>query len=421
MISWRDVRVLWGREVRGALRERAVLLNGVLLPLILYPLLLWVAISALGFVSGRSERTPSRVEVSGAEQAYAEIVAALESAPDSSVRLVQRRAGLPVAVSGVTAGDTDVVVEVGAPDPALPAGLEVLVHYDRSRTASRQALGRVEAALHELRDQRLEEAAADLGLPGTIVRPVRVEMVNVSSDQAVGATVLGLMIPLFLVISVALGCLVPAVDTTAGEHERGTWETLMTTPASRASVVTAKYLYVAVFGAVAGMLNVLALSLSLGPMMAPLQGIDETGVGLVVRLAPATLAIMAAGAVILALFFAAAMMPLAAFARTFKDGQALVTPVFYLALLPLLLGQQTDRTLTPALATIPVANVAMAVRDAIQGIFVWPLLAFTAMVNLVLVVGFLSFAVWMLDFEDLTLGTRTGTPWRMLRDRWSTR
>ena len=193
---------------------------------------------------------------------------------------------------------------------------------------------------------------------------------------------------------------------------------LMTTTATRGSVVTAKYLYVAVFGALAGMLNVLALSLSLGPMMAPLQGMGASGTGLVVRLAPAALAVMAAGAVLLALFFAAAMMPLAALARTFKDGQALVTPVFYLALLPLLLGQQTDRTLTPTLATLPVANVAMAVRDAIQGVFTWPLLGVTAAVNLLLVVALLGFARWMLGFEDFVLGTHRGSPWRVLRDRW---
>ncbi len=421
MISWRDVRVLWAREVRGALRERTVVLNSVLLPLILYPLLLWVEISAIGFVNGRSERTPARVEVTGAAAVSLEIVAALESAPDSSIRVGQAPGGLTPALGRVAGGDTDAVVELAGSDAAEAGRLDVVVHYDRSSPRSRRALARVEAALDELRDRRLASAASDLGLSAAAIRPIRVEMVNVSSDEALGATLLGLMIPLFLVISVALGCLVPAVDATAGERERGTWETLMTTTASRASVVTAKYLYVAVFGAVAGMLNVIALSLSLGPMMAPLQGMDASGAGLVVRLAPTALVIMAAGAVLLALFFAAAMMPLAAFARTFKDGQALVTPVFYLALLPLLLGQQTDRTLTPTLAAVPVANVAMAVRDAIQGVFVWPLLGLTAAVNMVLVLAFVAFAGWMLSFEDFVLGTHTGGPWRVLRDRWRAR
>ena len=416
---WRDVRVLWAREVRGALRERSVVVNSILLPLVLYPLLLWVEISAIAFVSGRSERTPAQVQVTGDEARYEEVVTALEEAPDVSIQ-VTRADTLASALARLAAGDVNAVLEVASADgrgaaDVSPRPLDVVVHYDRSADPSRRALARVEAALGELRAQRLEEAAEGLDLPGSSMRPIRVDMVNVSSDEDLVATLLGVMVPLFLVISVALGCLVPAVDATAGERERGTWETLMTTATSRGSVVTAKYLYVAAFGAVAGMLNVLAISFSLGPIMAPLEGLDASGAGLAASLAPMTLLVMAAAAVLLALFFAAAMMPLAAFAQTFKDGQALVTPVFYLALLPLLLGQQTDRTLTPTLAAVPVANVAMAVRDAIQGIFVWPLLGITAVTNLVLVVVCLALARWLLGFEDFVLGTHSGSPLRVLR------
>lgn len=423
-MAWRDIRVLWTREVRSALRERSVVVNSILLPVVLYPFLLWIEISAIAFVSGVSERTPARVEVVGAETGVEAVATALRSAPDSTIHVLGTGSTAAGPLERLGAGDLDAVVEIAPPTragAALPENLRLIVHYDRSSDPSRRALARVEVAVEDLRATRLERAASNLALPLGATDPVRVELANVSTDEALGATVLGIMIPLFLVVSVALGCLVPAVDTTAGERERGTWETLMTTTAPRGSVVTAKYLYVATFGAAAGMLNVTALSLSLGPMMAPLQGIDDGGPGLAVRLAPAALAVMAAGAVLLALFFAAAMMPLAAFARTFKDGQALVTPIFYLALLPLLLGQQSDRTLTPALAVVPVANIAMAVRDAIQGVFVWPLLGVAGLVTALLIIVFLAFARWMLGFEDFVVGSHAGGPWRVLRERWSGR
>ena len=48
---------------------------------------------------------------------------------------------------------------------------------------------------------------------------------------------------------VAVGCFYPAIDSTAGERERSTWETLMTVSASRGSIIAAKYLYVASFAA----------------------------------------------------------------------------------------------------------------------------------------------------------------------------
>ena len=126
---------------------------------------------------------------------------------------------------------------------------------------------------------------------------------------------------------------------------------------------------------------------------------------------------MIVAAIALALFFAAAMMILAAFARTFKDGQAMVQPVFLLAMLPILLGQQTDQTLTPVVAAIPVANAAMMIRDAINGVFLWPLIAETLAVLLAMVIACLLIARAILKFEDLLLGSFDGSFWRFAKER----
>ncbi|MGM0669817.1 MAG: ABC transporter permease, partial [Gemmatimonadota bacterium] len=261
----------------------------------------------------------------------------------------------------------------------------------------------------------LVQSARALGLS----RPDRVlfEVANEdsSTEEDLGALILGMLIPLFLTIMVALGCFYPAVDTTAGERERSTWETLMTTSASRASVVTAKYLYVATTGVVAGALNVLAIFISIGAVMAPLM--EEMG-DVSFRLPLLAIPVMILGAGVLALMFSAGMMILAAFARSFKDGQAMVQPVYFVALIiPLLLGQQTDQTLTPAIAALPVANVAMMIRDAINGIFLWPLIVQSLLVDLVVVLILLAIARFILRFEDFLTGSFDGSFWRFAKDR----
>ena len=192
----------------------------------------------------------------------------------------------------------------------------------------------------------------------------------------------------------------------------------MTVSASRLSVVTAKYFYVATLGITAGMLNVTAIFLSLGAVMAPLMA--EAGApadAFQFSLPLLALPVMIVAAIALALFFAAAMMILAAFARSFKDGQAMVTPVYWLSLLPILLGQQTDQTLTPTIAAIPVANVAMMIRDAINGVFLWPLIAETLAVLMVMVVGCLLLARAVLGFEDFLMGSFDGSFWRFAKER----
>jgi len=120
----------------------------------------------------------------------------------------------------------------------------------------------------------------------------------------------------------------------------------------------------------------------------------------------------------LALLLSAAMMILAAFARTFKDGQAMIQPVYMVAiLLPVLLGQQTDQTLTVKVAAVPIANVAMMIRDAINGIFLWPLILQTLVVDVVMVALCLRLARFVLGFEDVLMGSFDGSFWRFARDR----
>jgi sodium transport system permease protein len=231
-----------------------------------------------------------------------------------------------------------------------------------------------------------------------------------------GALILSSMIPLFLVIMVAFGCFYPAIDATAGERERSTWETLMTVSASRMSVVTAKYLYVATMGIAAGILNVLAMFASMGAVLRPLLQ-EETAGAFEFSFPPMAVPVMMAGAVALGLFFAAAMMILAAFARSFKEGQGMITPVFWMVLLPLTLGRSPDRTLTPMLALVPVANVAQMIKDAIRGIYLWPWIIETIAVELALVVICLIVARFVLRFEDFLLGSFGGSFWRFVSER----
>jgi sodium transport system permease protein len=411
----RDIWVLYSRELRASLRERAIVVNSILMPIFLYPVLLWVMFSGLVFVQGLQEGFGSRIGVvDEAPRAHRPLLDSLEA--DEGVELrssYTEEAGM----ERLRNGELDALLIFRPAPPsgqALPDNFALQVRYDRSEARSQRALSRVEEVADDYRSHWIEESAAELGIRESSFAPFDVRTENVSTESDVGAVILGQMISLFLVVMVALGCFYPAVDTTAGERERSTWETLMTTSASRMSVVTAKYLYVATLGITAGILNVLALFVSMGAVVAPILG-DSTEIQFSLPLL--SVPVMMAGAAALALFFAAAMMILAAFARTFKDGQAMIQPVYWLVFLPFLLGQQTDQTLTPTLAAIPVANIAMMIRDAINGIFLWPLIGLTLAVTLLLVVACLLLARTILGFEDFLLGSYDGSFWRFLRDR----
>ena len=275
-----EIRILYGRELRSALRERTIVVNGILMPIFLYPVLLWVMFSALMFVQGLNEGFTSRVVVEGdVPPAHAALMDSLVAQEEILVLGVEAEdaedegaapAAVPAdPVQALQDGDIDAIVRFLPDDAARVGGADgtienvrVQVLFDRSENRSRMARDRVDGVASGHRTRWLEARAVGLGI-GEVDRALYgVTSENVSTEEELGAMVLGQMLSLFLVIMVALGCFVPSVDTTAGERERSTWETLMTVAASRSSVVAAKYLYVATLGILAGLLNVVAMFLS---------------------------------------------------------------------------------------------------------------------------------------------------------------
>ena len=61
MANGRDIRLLYVRELRSALRERSIVINSILLPLFLYPLLLWLVYTGISFVGGQTQGVSSRI------------------------------------------------------------------------------------------------------------------------------------------------------------------------------------------------------------------------------------------------------------------------------------------------------------------------------------------------------------------------
>ena len=404
-MNWSDIWVLYRRELRSAFRDRTIVMNGVLVPVFMYPIMMWVMMTGLMFVLGQMDRESSRLVILDPPSEHSALIDTLEA--QTNLEIQEDVISEDSAMVLLRAGDLDALVEFLPPTDegsALEDNFQVLIRYDRAIGRSSQASARVESVIADYRSEWLSQQASVLGIPETEHEQFQIVQDNVSTEEQIGTLLMGMMIPMFLVLMIAMGCLMPAIDSTAGERERSTWETLMTVSASRLSVVTSKYFYVATLGILAGVLNVVAMFASIGVIMGPLlMDLGESANAFQFSLSPLALPVMIVAAIALALFFAAAMMILASFARTFKDGQAMVGPVFILAVLPVFLGQQTDQTLTPIVAAIPVANAAMMIRDAINGVFLWPLIAETLAVLLAMVTACLLIARALLKTEDFLL------------------
>jgi sodium transport system permease protein len=405
-MNWTDIRILYLRELRSALRERSIVVNTVLIPILMYPVMLWLLYTGITFVNGQTEDLESRIAIANLPERHAGLHKLL--ADDKTVHILSPAD----PQSAVRNGQLDAAVEffVEAGD-----NFRARITYDESRDQSVRAKTRVEAAINKYKERFLQGIARSHGLNARQWQAFWIESKNISSSRQMGQFILGLVLPLMLIVMLAIGAFHPAIDSTAGERENSTWETVMTLATSRVNIVAAKYLYVATMAFVAGMLNLIAMTFSMRSILSPLGRSDLQPVSF--SIPPASIPVIVLGAILMALFVAAGMMILASFARSYKEGQSLASPFYIALVLPILFMQAPGQEFTLMFALVPVVNIMMMFREAIQGTYRWPLIGVTVFVELISVAVALRLAVAVLHHEDFVTGTYAGTFGQFLRKR----
>jgi sodium transport system permease protein len=343
-----DVALVAAKELRETLRDRRTLVVMVLFPLVVYPLVSLLMAQVMSSHTARGQARRSRVAVVGPLAAAEAVRARLRADArefDAGVVAGVGRADAAADRAAVEAGALDAVAEV----EAGPRGeARVRLVYDEARDESRQAHDRVGAAL------------AGVLAPGCA--PLfSLEDQSVAPRARVGGYVLSKLLPLIVVVMIMLGAFYPAIDITAGERERGTLETILSAPVGRFDLMTGKVIAVATLSTITGLLNMTSMSLTM------VEGIRLVGATTPVAI-PWTRAASTLIVVVPAAFlFAAVMVAIGAMARSFKEAQTLLTPVYFLCFTPSLIAGLGDWDLTAAAALVPGVNVTLLARDLILG------------------------------------------------------
>ncbi len=374
------VRAVFGLEMRSLFRDPRTLFISVILPVLLIPVLLLAAGWIEDRRADREESRTYRVAVTGMDSLMAAELLQVAAAPDGShgedgsrIRRVEvdepLRAleddALDVVVEGFTAGEWDALSEKGEELPGTPAELEgvpvLRVHFHSSRTASREGADFVRARLLDARAARRDSILRAAGLPVSVDAVAPVEAVSLASEREVQGARLGRYLTLILLSLMILGGSAVATDTLAGEKERGTLETLLTTAASREEIINGKLLAVVAVAFGIALVQVVNLWVFLG------MGLIDAAEGFAVNVSPA----MAGGLLVLYLpavaLTAGILLLTSAHARTYKEAQLLLTPVLLGMLLPALAPILPDVSLRSAVIVVPLANLSVAAREILVG------------------------------------------------------
>jgi sodium transport system permease protein len=402
-----QVLILTRRELVSAFRESSVVLYSVLLPLLLYPFLLWLMVTAMTYIEGQQERrvyqlaydeTMTEVQPEGQ---FAELIHYLEQAEKVKLH--------PVSPGQHGLGRFDAMLR---PLFEESAGERILVEYVGDRPESYRASERVNELLAEFNDRQRQKWFESRGMAAQTSRPFEVRGISMAASGDVGGYLLGALLPIGLLVMIALGGAYPAIDTTAGERERGTWETLQSCAPGLGQIVLSKYLFVSLVCCLSGFLNLFAMLVSIRSIVAPMLRQNSQ---ITFEVGPFTLLVLASGVISVSFFVAAALLLCAVFARTFREGQALTTPMFMLIALPVLPLSDPGLEMSSSLALVPLVNLALVWRQALQGTFVPLYLLQTALTLALLIAACLFLGSRLLANEALMSGAGVEPTWRALR------
>jgi ABC-type Na+ efflux pump, permease component len=237
---------------------------------------------------------------------------------------------------------------------------EIDEYYDPTRQSAQIADVRLQTILGQYDAAQAAAALTNRGIDPGILTPIKLVGHPLSSPvQAASNAFLSFFLPYILITMILTGGFSAALDSSAGERERRTLEGLLLTPAPRSRLLLGK------IGAIT-VVSLAAAVVAIGSMFVALTQISLPGSSSHITLSPAAVPVMVWLALLIAFSFSSVSLALGTLAKNFRQGQAYVTPLYFITILPAsIILFIPDFNPNLAYYLIPILNAVLVLRDAI--------------------------------------------------------
>jgi len=428
-MNWDNVKLIVKRELRDQARDRRTLFSVIGLPVLLYPLMGLMVLQVMQFRTTH----PTRLRVIGLNElpgtpdlfvpsAITEEELEDDSIYDFSSELLQD-AGVTsrFEIEATEASVDPAVVEKTAKETLAADKLDAIIYFppgfkermesfqdqqkNKESTAefpspqlitnssderSKLAETRLRQILHSWREKLIQYNLEVNDVPAVITDPFSFGTVDLSEKPLDQSSYLWAKIFPFIVVIWALtGAFYPAIDLCAGEKERGTLETLLSSPALRSEIVAGKLLAIMTFSVATSVLNLASMGFTASFVMGQVGGNEMAS-----RISFGPPPIWSLGWLFLALLpmaalFSALALAIATMARSSKEGQYYLLPLLMLNLPLVVLPVLPDTELTFGTSLIPVSGMSFLLKSLMEGDYT------KAATYTLPVLGVTAFCIWV--------------------------
>ncbi|MFM7636698.1 MAG: ABC transporter permease subunit [Crocinitomicaceae bacterium] len=359
---------IFKKELIDTIRDRRTMMTMLVIPMLMFPIILSIFVSISSYFEETAANKSIRIGIISNSKIFTSQFSSIPPEIMGKHELVFYSDSLSLR-KGINDKQVDIAFCTSSTyDENMvskkPAKLNVF--YDVTEVGMDERAKVIsEVLVKNAQIKRLSE----LKINSKDITPVETDYINTASPQQMIGEFGGAILPYLFIAFGFIGCMYPAIDLFTGEKERGTIETLLTTPVKRWKLLIGKMLVVILSGLMASTFALIGLWVSIEF----LDIVKDQQILAIIHdiLNPKFLFSMFGLLIPLTVFFAGVMVPIAIYAKSFKEAQSIITPLNIVMVLPAMIGFFPGISLDFTTASIPVVNVVLASKELIAGTLDW--------------------------------------------------
>lgn len=388
-MNYRQLGTLYKKEILDVIRDKKTILTMVVLPILLYPLLFLVVMQVMTLVMEEQEASTYYIAYDNVAEEHKQALNNWIAGEEDELEYIleEKQSDNPQEDLKNENIDAYITVEENA------SQIEYVIHYMYADTNSNTAAGMLEEEIESYSIRVAEENVRKQGMDvNKVLYPVVATLDDQSSNESTLGSVFGGFIPFLLITSIVMGCIYPAIDTTAGEKERGTLETLLTLPVGNMELIASKFLSVATIAVFSVFMNVISMGGVVLYLYSTMTALSDGATDLELGSFIPAILITVFCVIAFALFISAVTMIICSFAKSFKEANNYVTPISLVVMLISYVGLIPTIELNETMALVPVANICLLVKNLLVFKYDFTLISLVLLSNVVY--AFVS--IWIL-------------------------
>ena len=373
---------IFKKELKETLRDKRTLIMMLVIPILIFPLILNVVVGVSSSFEESAENKTLKIGILGEPDDYLAIklneipnaLGAKTLTPYHGDSLKMKADLREEKLDIIFIYDSKFSEKLDKMEPT-----KLICSFDKTNIGYEQ---RAQKYVQYIEAEERLKRYQTLNIDEQQITPFEIAFENSASNQKMIGELVGGFLPYIFIAFGFMGCMYPAIDLFTGEKERGTIETLLTTPVSRWKFLIGKMLVIILSGLMASFFALLGLFLSINfmdiiPDPEIMNVVNQIlSIGFVLKLFLLLLP--------LTVFFAGIMIPIAVYTKTFKEAQSIIAPLNIIVLLPAMAGLFPGIELNVQTALIPILNIVLTTKGLIGGTIDYSLLILSFSVMVVL-------------------------------------